>query len=92
MDTSCEPPAPVLPGIRAEGRAAATGCRSHSVPRRRVPATATTFLGAVAKPRTTGTTAPADGKPCVAGALTAIVAGEEELRSWAPRLPAELVP
>ncbi|ELK25388.1 Protocadherin-16 [Myotis davidii] len=60
------------------------------------PATATAFLGGCGlSPAPTGDYGfPADGKPCVAGALTAIVAGEEELRgsynwdyllSWCPQ-------
>ncbi|ELR48045.1 Protocadherin-16 [Bos mutus] len=95
-DTSCEPPAPdtwykgrkaglLLPG------AGATLYREDGP-----PATATTFLGGCGlSPAPTGDYGfPADGKPCVAGALTAIVAGEEELRgsynwdyllSWCPQ-------
>uniref|UniRef100_F7G250 Protocadherin-16 n=1 Tax=Monodelphis domestica TaxID=13616 RepID=F7G250_MONDO len=97
-DTSCEPPPPdtwykgrkaglLLPGpgpglYREEGPPAAS--------------TAGAFLGGCglspAPPGDYGF--PADGKPCVAGALTAIVAGEEELRgsynwdyllSWCPQ-------
>lgn len=47
-----------------------------------LPATATTFLGGcgLSPAPTWDYGFPADGKPCVAGALTAIVAGEEELR------------
>ncbi|GAB1292503.1 Protocadherin-16 [Apodemus speciosus] len=95
-DTSCEPPAPdtwykgrkaglLLPG------AGATLYREEGP-----PATATAFLGGCGlSPAPTGDYGfPADGKPCVAGALTAIVAGEEELRgsynwdyllSWCPQ-------
>ncbi|XP_008579802.1 PREDICTED: protocadherin-16 [Galeopterus variegatus] len=95
-DTSCEPPAPdtwykgrkaglLLPG------AGATLYRDEGP-----PATATAFLGGCGlSPAPTGDYGfPADGKPCVAGALTAIVAGEEELRgsynwdyllSWCPQ-------
>nr|XP_033718340.1 protocadherin-16 isoform X2 [Tursiops truncatus] len=95
-DTSCEPPAPdtwykgrkaglLLPG------AGATLYREEGP-----PAAATAFLGGCGlSPAPTGDYGfPADGKPCVAGALTAIVAGEEELRgsynwdyllSWCPQ-------
>ncbi|KFO24716.1 Protocadherin-16 [Fukomys damarensis] len=95
-DTSCEPPAPdtwykgrkaglLLPG-------AGTTLYREEGP----PATATAFLGGCGlSPAPTGDYGfPADGKPCVAGALTAIVAGEEELRgsynwdyllSWCPQ-------
>ncbi|XP_060032946.1 protocadherin-16 [Erinaceus europaeus] len=95
-DTSCEPPAPdtwykgrktglLLPG------AGATLYREEGP-----PATATAFLGGCGlSPAPAGDYGfPADGKPCVAGALTAIVAGEEELRgsynwdyllSWCPQ-------
>ncbi|EGW13683.1 Protocadherin-16 [Cricetulus griseus] len=95
-DTSCEPPAPdtwykgrkaglLLPG------SGATLYREEGP-----PSTATAFLGGCGlSPAPTGDYGfPADGKPCVAGALTAIVAGEEELRgsynwdyllSWCPQ-------
>ncbi|XP_045146467.1 protocadherin-16 [Echinops telfairi] len=95
-DTSCEPPAPdtwykgrkaglLLPG------SGATLYREDGP-----PATATAFLGGCGlSPAPAGDYGfPADGKPCVAGALTAIVAGEEELRgsynwdyllSWCPQ-------
>uniref|UniRef100_A0A8C2W4Z1 Protocadherin-16 n=1 Tax=Chinchilla lanigera TaxID=34839 RepID=A0A8C2W4Z1_CHILA len=95
-DTSCEPPAPdtwykgrkaglLLPG-------AGTTLYREEGP----TATATAFLGGCGlSPAPTGDYGfPADGKPCVAGALTAIVAGEEELRgsynwdyllSWCPQ-------
>lgn len=95
-DTSCEPPAPDTwyKGRKAGLLLPGTGATLYR--EEGPPATATAFLGGCGlSPAPTGDYGfPADGKPCVAGALTAIVAGEEELRgsynwdyllSWCPQ-------
>uniref|UniRef100_A0A8C9AJH2 Protocadherin-16 n=1 Tax=Prolemur simus TaxID=1328070 RepID=A0A8C9AJH2_PROSS len=95
-DTSCEPPAPDTwyKGRKAGLLLPGTGATLYR--EEGPPTTATAFLGGCGlSPAPTGDYGfPADGKPCVAGALTAIVAGEEELRgsynwdyllSWCPQ-------